>query len=44
MYHCGDGAAFLGPAGYRELEAHPEVLPMLRKDHQRDGWAPAETE
>ncbi|WP_374104971.1 CbrC family protein [Streptomyces sp. RT42] len=44
LYHCGDGAAFLGPAGYRELEAHPAALAMLRKDHQRYGWAPAETE
>ncbi|MEV5801730.1 CbrC family protein [Streptomyces collinus] len=44
LYHCGDGAAFLGPAGYRELEAHPEALTMLREDHQRYGWAPAETE
>lgn len=43
LYHCGDGAAFLGPAGYRELEAHPEALAMLRENHQRYGWAPAET-
>ncbi|MFE2165414.1 CbrC family protein [Streptomyces sp. NPDC059447] len=44
LYHCGDGAAFLGPAGYRELEAHPEALAMLRKDHERYGWTPPETE
>ncbi|MER6316166.1 CbrC family protein [Streptomyces sp. NPDC001581] len=41
---CGDGAAFLGPAGYRELEAHPEALAMLRKDHRHYEWAPPETE
>lgn len=44
LYHCGDGAAFLGPVGYRELEAYPEALAMLRKDHQRYGWEPPETE
>ncbi|OKJ68835.1 hypothetical protein AMK31_37505 [Streptomyces sp. TSRI0107] len=44
LYHCDDGAAFLGPAGYHELEAYPEALAMLRIDHQRYGWAPSETE
>ncbi|MER7338575.1 CbrC family protein [Streptomyces sp. NPDC000075] len=44
LYHCGDGAAFLGPAGYRELEAHPEALTMLREDRRRHGWAPADIE
>ncbi|MFE2322761.1 CbrC family protein [Streptomyces sp. NPDC059385] len=44
LYHCGDGAAFLGPAGYRELAAYPEALAMLRKDHERYGWTPPETE
>ncbi|MGE7384430.1 CbrC family protein [Streptomyces sp. NPDC004126] len=44
LYHCGDGAAFLGPAGYRELEAWPEALAVLREDRRRHGWAPPETE
>lgn len=44
LYHCGDGAAFLGSAGYRELEAYPEALAMLCADHQRYGWSPADTE
>lgn len=44
LYHCGDGAAFLGPVGHRELEAYPDVLDMLREDHQQYGWTPPETE
>ncbi|MFI0446814.1 CbrC family protein [Actinomadura sp. 6N118] len=44
LYHCGDGAAFLGPVGYRELEAYPDVLDLLREDHQQYGWTPPETE
>ncbi|MBC9712561.1 CbrC family protein [Streptomyces sp. TRM66268-LWL] len=44
LYHCGDGAAYLGPAGYRELQAFPEALAMLREDHQRYGWTQPESE
>ncbi|MEU5879011.1 CbrC family protein [Spirillospora sp. NPDC047279] len=44
LYHCGDGAAFLGPVGHRELQAHAHALDMLREDHQRYGWTPPETE
>jgi uncharacterized protein CbrC (UPF0167 family) len=39
LFHCGDGAAFLGPAGYPDLEPHPEALDMLRDDFQRLGWS-----
>jgi uncharacterized protein CbrC (UPF0167 family) len=31
LYHCGDGAAFLGPVGYPELKAYPDALEMLRQ-------------
>jgi uncharacterized protein CbrC (UPF0167 family) len=30
LYHCGDGAAFLGPVGAQELHAYPEAVESLR--------------
>lgn len=39
LYHCGDGAAFLGPAGYRDVEPHPDAIEMLRASHQQFGWS-----
>ncbi|MFI0237900.1 CbrC family protein [Streptomyces sp. NPDC016845] len=36
-FHCGDGAAFLGPAGSAELAAHPEALRMLRAGMADEG-------
>jgi len=36
MFHCGDGAAFLGPAGYKELLPFPDAVDVLR--HERDGY------
>ena len=44
LYHCGDGAAFLGPAGYAELERYPDALDMIREDLRRFGWSASETE
>jgi hypothetical protein len=44
LYHCADGAAFLGPAGYADLEPHPDALDMLRQDHRRYGWSDQQTE
>ncbi len=50
MYHCGDGAAFLGTVGWAELQDHPdaiatlhgtmpeELLPMLDKDGGLTGY------
>lgn len=38
LYHCGDGAAFLGTAGYEQLRAHPDALEMIRDDLHRLGW------
>ncbi|MGK5440406.1 CbrC family protein [Micromonospora sp. URMC 105] len=26
LYHCGDGAAFLGAVGYDALRAHPDAV------------------
>lgn len=44
LYHCGDGAAYLGPAGYADLRPHPDALEMLRLDIQRPGWSHEQTE
>ncbi|MGW2625339.1 CbrC family protein [Micromonospora taraxaci] len=38
LYHCGDGAVFLGLAGYEELRAHPDALGMIRDNLLRLGW------
>lgn len=44
LYHCGNGAAFLGSAGYLELEPYPDAIDMLRESHRQYGWSPQETE
>ena len=41
LYHCDDGAEFLGVVGRAELEPYPEALDMLRHENDRHGW-PAE--
>ena len=42
LYHCGDGAAFLGLAGLRELEPYPDAVEVLRHEHDEDDWRPEE--
>jgi uncharacterized protein CbrC (UPF0167 family) len=42
LYHCGDGAAFFGLAGWKELQQHPDALDMLRRDADDYGWSPAD--
>jgi hypothetical protein len=32
LYHCGDAAVFLGPAGAAELEAYPDALESIRAE------------
>jgi len=44
LYHCGDGAAFLGPAGWEELQAHPDALAALRIEAAEYGWSTGELE
>jgi uncharacterized protein len=44
LYHCGDAAAFLGPAGFDELEGTPDALEMLLHEHDSDGWDLQESE
>jgi hypothetical protein len=39
LYHCGDGAAFLGPAGYVDLEPYADAIDMLRESHRQYGWS-----
>jgi uncharacterized protein CbrC (UPF0167 family) len=44
LYHCTDGAAYLGPAGYADLEPHPDALEMLRDENRRYGWSEPQIE
>lgn len=37
MYHCSDGAAYLGPAGWDDLTADPEATAMLREELREAG-------
>jgi len=39
-YHCADGAAFLGRAGWPELQRRPDALEALRREHDGLGWTP----
>jgi uncharacterized protein CbrC (UPF0167 family) len=32
LYHCGDAAAFLGRAGWVELQRYPEAIESLRQE------------
>jgi uncharacterized protein CbrC (UPF0167 family) len=38
LAHCGDGAAFLGRAGARELAGWPDAVESLRQDIRAWGW------
>lgn len=40
LYHCSDGAAFLGRAGFEELREHPDAIEMLLREHDEFGWTP----
>lgn len=42
LYHCGDGAAFLGRAGYPELKDLPDALDDVRQENIEFGWSDAE--
>jgi len=42
LYHCNDGAAFLGRAGISELQPHPDAIDMLRREGEESGWDAAE--
>lgn len=44
LFHCGDAAAFLGRAGYAELQQHPEALTMIRAEHTGAGWTDDDVE
>jgi uncharacterized protein CbrC (UPF0167 family) len=44
MYHCGDACAFLGRAGYRDLEDLPDALEVLRHEHDDFEWTTEQTE
>jgi len=40
LYHCGDGAAFLGRVGWPELQILPDAIESLRQEHAALGWTP----
>lgn len=42
LYHCGDGCAFLGAVGRRELRDYPDAWEALRRESQSAGWADQE--
>lgn len=44
LYHCDDGTAFLGRAGYRELEPFPDALDSLRASVRSLGWSEVDKE
>ncbi len=44
MFHCSDGAAFLGPVGRRELQTYPDALEVLRHEHDEYGWPQEQVE
>lgn len=38
LHHCGDAAAFLGPAGSTEVANLPDALGALRREGRSHGW------
>ncbi|MEU1390798.1 MULTISPECIES: CbrC family protein [unclassified Nonomuraea] len=44
LFHCGDGAAFLGAVGASELVAHPDAREMLRFEQSTGGWSSGQVE
>ena len=40
LFHCDDGAAFLGPVGHLQLLEHPDALDMLRVESRGFGLSP----
>jgi uncharacterized protein CbrC (UPF0167 family) len=44
LYHCGDGAAFVGLAGYDEVSAMPDAIRTLCAEADEMGWDAAQTE
>lgn len=44
LTRCGYGATFLGPAGARELKAHPDAVDHLRRQCAAWTWPPDQVE
>jgi uncharacterized protein len=44
LYHCADGAAFLGVVGWPELQGDPEAVETLRRNNAGHGWSPEQVE
>jgi hypothetical protein len=39
LYHCGDGCAFLGAVGRKELASYPDAIEMLLREGEQSGWS-----
>lgn len=39
LYHCDDGAAYMGMADYERLTRHPHALQMLLHENDEFGWS-----
>jgi uncharacterized protein CbrC (UPF0167 family) len=44
MFHCQDGAAFLGRVGSKELKSYPDALESLREEQREFDWSTADIE
>lgn len=40
LYHCNDGAAFLGAVGSDVLTNLPDAIESLRREGEENGWTP----
>jgi uncharacterized protein CbrC (UPF0167 family) len=38
LYHCGDGCAFFGVVGRKELDPCPEEIEMLLRENDQFHW------
>lgn len=44
LFHCGDGAGYLGRVGYSELMPLADALEALRDEGHMRGWSPDQVE
>jgi len=44
LFHCGDGAAYLGRVGYRELQQYPDALEMALHENDEFHWSVEQSE
>jgi len=44
LYHCADACAFLGRAGWAELQPHPDAVESLSDEHDANSMRTLDTE